>query len=192
MPASGLPPALTPLHAPLPSLTFRPVSGQQGSAGQGHGTDAVDLPAPHWSRQQMALQGRLEGVGPGLRRASDRPPDPEMTQRARVPLNTTDSSSGRPLGPDATSEKPPLPATGRLPFPSLGPPPGRQTQLPPCWGLPPPLSAAAAAALCSGRGKGVRRWHESDLSHNSVSPSSGCVPLLCYLTCPRHGLAARL
>ena len=39
------PPHCAPLHAPLPSLMFRPISGQQGSAGQGHGTDAAGPPS---------------------------------------------------------------------------------------------------------------------------------------------------
>lgn len=47
------------------------------------------------------------------------------------PLNTTDGSSGPPLGPDATSEKPWLAAMGRLPFPSLRPLQGDKHSCPP-------------------------------------------------------------
>lgn len=126
MPPLGSPRSV-PLCTPPPSLMFQPVSGRRGSAGRGLATAATGPSSSTWSRRRTALQGRLEGAGRGRGACQGGPPDPEMTQSVS-PLNTTGSSSCRPSGPDATSEKPPLPATGRFPFSALGPPPGKQTR----------------------------------------------------------------
>ena len=105
-------PTLYPSAHPLASLMFQPVGGRRGSTGQGLGTAA---PGPPSAKLVPAEDGPARPCGAGgvaRVRVPTRPRDDRIISECSVsPLNTTHSSSCRPLGPDATSERadfPPL------------------------------------------------------------------------------------
>ena len=174
------PPLCAPLHTPLASLMFQPVSGRRGSAGQGLGTAAPGPPSATLVLAEDGPAGPCRAGGVARVRVPTRPRDDHVISECSVSLlNTTDSSSCRPLGPDATSEWADFPSLCRAPageadasLETNSCPEGLEA---PC---PSPSVPLAAAGLHSGRGQRARYRRESGLSHTSVSLSPALIPLL--------------